>query len=194
MVQVGLPVLVREEVVLPGLYLLPGGECRVYGEAWPGYEDVLPGVRHGGDGDVEGAGAARAEDHVVRRDFRPRHRDVLSHRLAGLNKARAGAVAVTLPLHEGLSDSLHHLRGGVEVPVHCGIAQRQRYLTLVGIGCHCHGFHHIPDWVECVFCDNRRIDFPFLPSARIFPIYTETIREAISLFHLPREFVDLKYC
>ena len=56
--EVRLPVLVGEEVVLPGLDLLASGERGVDGEAGAGHEDVLAGVRHGGDGDVEGAGAA----------------------------------------------------------------------------------------------------------------------------------------
>ena len=86
------PVLVGEEVVLPGLDAQAGGQGGVEREAGARHQDVLAVVRQGRDGDVEGAGAAGAEDHVLLRHLAPWHADVLGHGRPRLHRAGARAV------------------------------------------------------------------------------------------------------
>ena len=163
MVEVGLPVLVGQEVVLPGLDLLAGGERHVEREAGPGHQDVLPGVRQGGDGDVEGAGAARAEDHVICGDLGAGDAHIVSHGLARVHKPGAGAVTVPEAANQRVPDRLHHLGGRVEVLVDGRIAESQRDHLLVWVRGEHHRLHDVSDRVEGVLGHNRCIDLPLRP-------------------------------
>ena len=65
MLEVDGPAALGDEVVLLGLDAVAVGEGRVEREAGARDEDVLARVGHGRDAQVQGAGAARAQDHVV---------------------------------------------------------------------------------------------------------------------------------
>ena len=65
MVEVDGPSALGDEVVLLGLDPVAVGQGRVEREAGPRDQDVLARVGQGRDAEVQRAGAARAEDHVL---------------------------------------------------------------------------------------------------------------------------------
>ena len=67
--QVDHPVVVGEQVVLPGLNSQPGGEGCVEWESRPWNQNVLTVVRKSRDRDVQRTRAAGTQDHVVGGDL-----------------------------------------------------------------------------------------------------------------------------
>ena len=147
-------------------------------EAGPGHQDVLPGVRHGGDGDVEGAGAAWAEDDVIRSDFRPRDANVVGDSLTSIHKPSAGAIAVPEAANERVSDRLHHFGSRVKVLVDCRIAEGQRYHLLFGVGGELHRLHDVSDRVEGVLSHDWGVDLP-LRSDQVFVVKSIAIGDLL---------------
>ena len=65
MVEVDGPAALGDEVVLLGLDPVAVGQGRVEREAGPRDQDVLARVGQGRDAQIQRAGTARAEDHVL---------------------------------------------------------------------------------------------------------------------------------
>ena len=101
------PVVVGEKVVLPGLNSQPGREGGVEGKARTGHQNVLTVVSKSRDGNVQGARATRAQDHIVRghlmhkeseekmeskANLASRNADMLCNSSSGFNRSRAGSV------------------------------------------------------------------------------------------------------